>query len=120
MEFLRRVPQWFRDEADTQIDTLTLSPNVVFRLEEIRLHLAAIGGVGAGSFTVSVESHVSTEYDVQLIAQDMAAITDYVFRPSADMRVLFDKGDSLVFDWANANNVQYGLEVIWSQVSDAV
>jgi hypothetical protein len=117
MEFLRRVPQWFR-KSDTGVMNQVVEPGVVFRLEEIRLHLATAGGAGAGDFTVSLDSGAGADYDVVLISQDMAAVSDFVFRPVADQRVLFDEKDKLVLGWPNTNNVKYGLEVIWSQVRD--
>lgn len=117
MEFLRRVPQWLRDAGNGALD-VELDPGVVFRLEEVRLHLDAPGGVGAGNFSMVLDSGVGAEHDMVLINEDMEAETDFVFGPIGDQRVLFDEGDKLVFAWPNTNGVQYGLEVIWSRVRD--
>lgn len=116
-EFLRRVPEWFRVTDNIAMDE-ELKPKVRFRLEEVRLHLDAVGGTGSGSFTITLSSAKGSEYDVVLISEDMAAVQDYVFRPGYDQRVLFDKEDVLKFEWANANGKVYGLEVIWSEVRD--
>lgn len=88
----------------------TLDPKRAFQLESIALHLSAAGG--AGNFTATLDAQAGTEYDVNIITNDMTADIDVLFVP--DRPLYFDSGDKIVFAWANAGGKTYGLEVKYS------
>ena len=88
----------------------SLAPLRAFQLESVTVHLSAAGG--AGNLTAILNAIDGAEYDLNLITQDMTAVTDFVFQP--DRPLYFDAGDSIDFAWANANGRTYGLAVKYS------
>lgn len=85
----------------------TLAPGKAFQLLEVRIHLSAVGG--AGNLTATVDAIAGAAYDLNVITQDMTALTDLVWQPDSPMH--FDDGDEIDFAWANAGGKTYGLEV---------
>ena len=85
----------------------TLAPGRAFQITSIRVHLSAVGG--AGDFTAKVDANAGVAYDLQIIKQDMTAVTDFIFQPEIPLH--FDAGDKIDFAWANAGGKTYGLEV---------
>lgn len=92
----------------------TLNPLVDFYLNEIKIHLSAAGG--AGILTISVNSIHGSEYDVIIASQDMTAITDLVFVPDPKLHLL--AGDIINVNWANANGRTYGIEMVYTKISE--
>lgn len=88
----------------------TLAPGRAFQLLEVRIHLSAAGG--AGNFTATVDANAGAPYDLNIITQDMTAVTDFVWQPDYPMH--FDSGDKIDFAWTNAGGKTYGLEVKFS------
>ena len=88
----------------------TLAPARAFQLLEVRVHLSDAGG--AGNLTATVDAAAGAAYDLNIITQDMTAITDYVWQPSYPM--FFASGDEIDFAWANANTRTYGLTIIFN------
>lgn len=87
----------------------TIAPGVEFKLIEIRVHLSAAGG--AGNLTVNLDSINGAAYDLNVLTQDMTAITDLVWQPDIPMH--FQTGDELDVAWANAGTKTYGIEIIY-------
>jgi hypothetical protein len=85
-----------------------VEPGRAWQLEEIRIHLDAVGG--AGNLTATLDAAAGAEYDAVILTQDMTAVTDLVYVP--DRPITFEKGDKLVIAWANAGGKTYGLEVV--------
>ncbi len=120
MEFLRFRPQWLRDSGTGAIN-VELDPEVNFMLHEVRLTLEAQGGVGAGSFTITLESGAGTPFNLfqtLLAEQNMENEDTFIFRPIAEQRILFEEGDALKFEWPNGAvaSKAYALEIIWSPI----
>ena len=90
----------------------TLAPGVAWQLEEIRVHLSAVGA--SGNFTATVDNESGAAYDEVLVTQDMTAVTDYIWHPTRPKE--FKAGDEVDFAWANAGTKTYGLEVIWKAI----
>lgn len=89
--------------------SLTIDPEIDFRLVAIKIHLSTVGG--AGNLTITTDAIAGATYDAVLSLQDMTAISDYVYVPSDP--VPFSVGDKVVIAWPNANNVTYGVEAFW-------
>lgn len=87
----------------------TFAPDTGVQLEEVRLHLSAAGG--AGDFTVTLQSHAGDEYNLVLNTQDMASATDEHYQPTRP--VFVGDGDSILCEWANANDKTWGLEIVY-------
>lgn len=85
----------------------TLAPGRAFQISSIRIHLSAVGA--AGDFTAKVDANAGSAYDLQILKQDMTAVTDFIFQPEIPLH--FDAGDEIDFAWANAGGKTYGLEV---------
>ena len=86
---------------------LTVSPILPWQLEDIKIHLSAVGG--AGNLTATLDANAGAVYDTVILTQDMITITDLVYAPERPLQ--FDANDKLVIAWANANNRTYGVEV---------
>lgn len=117
-EFQRRIPVWARETGDGAID-FNLEPtiggvSVDYKIIEVRLHLSAAGA--AGNLIISIDSDEDPVYNTILVIEDMATVTDFVWRPTP--RALFPAGDKVNINWANASGRTYGLEVIWAHVRD--
>lgn len=80
------------------------------QLEEVRLHLSAVGGASE-NFEVTIDSHLGSEYDIVLKAQDMNAVTDVHYQPTRP--VFIHKDDVIDCTYANTNGKAWGLEVIF-------
>ena len=117
-EFQRRIPVWERETDDGPIDFdvagIVDSVPVDFKIIEVRIHLSGVGV--AGNLTITVDSDVGAEYDINLVTQDMSLVQDFIWRPAP--RALFQAGEVVNIAWANANSLTYGLEVIWAHVRD--
>lgn len=89
----------------------TLAPGVPWQLESIRLHLSAVGGVGGGSLTATLDHGAGSEYDIEILSEDLESLSDYIYHTERPME--FGKDDELDIAWDNSNSVTYGLEVVW-------
>lgn len=103
------MPRFHRATGAAAIAS-TLEPGQQFQLDELRVHLSAVGG--AGSLTLTVDAAAGAAFDTVLLTQDMTAVTDLHFLPELPIRL--DKGDKLVVAWANASARTYGLELVWT------
>lgn len=89
---------------------LTVDPAAAWQLEEIRIHLNAVGG--AGSLTATIDANAGAAYDTVVLTQDMTTVSDFDYIPTRPQQ--FDKGDKLILAWPNAGNKTYGVEVKYS------
>ena len=99
--------------AATAID-LTVSPGRSWHLHEIRLHLDAVGGAGSNELTVVYVSDAGSEYYTLLLEQDMTAVQDLLWIPTAP--IFFAADDILHVEWDNADDTEFGLEVVISSL----
>lgn len=88
---------------------ITLDPGRAFQLEEIRFHYGA--AAADESFTVTLDSVEGEEWDTVVKSQSVNGLTDYVYEPTRPK--VFINGDKLKVAQANANLVQWGVEIIW-------
>jgi len=97
--------------AGTETVRPELDPETFFRVLEIRLHLNAVGGA-AENFTIDVDSGqpAGTAHDVNLLTQDMNAVKNVVADWSNGLR-FFNNNDKLIFQYANGNSKDWGIEV---------
>lgn len=86
------------------------APDGAFQIEEVRLHLAAVGGA-AEDFTATLDSIEGSEYDVVLDTQDMNAETDELYEPTRPKP--FRKDEVIDFAWTNTNGILWGLEIVY-------
>jgi len=96
-----------RATASNGAISIIIAPKSAWQLDEIRIHLSAVGG--AGNLTATVDANAGATYDTVILTQDMTAVADLVFKPERPL--LFDKGDQLIIAWANVGNKAYGVEV---------
>jgi len=87
----------------------TLAPGASFRLREVRIKLSAVGA--AGNLTITVDAGAGAAYDVNLLTQDMTAVTNFVWVPDTQMQ--FASTDEIDFVWANASTRTYGLTIVY-------
>jgi hypothetical protein len=90
----------------------TLAPGVAWQLEEIRVHLSAVGG--AGDLTATINNGTNAVYDIVILTQDMTSVADLTWQPTRPME--FMPGDELDIAWANAGTETYGLEVVFKGI----
>uniref|UniRef100_A0A6H1ZCT0 Uncharacterized protein n=1 Tax=viral metagenome TaxID=1070528 RepID=A0A6H1ZCT0_9ZZZZ len=90
----------------------TLAPGIQWQLEEIRVHLSAVGA--AGDLTATLDHGAGTAYDLVILTQDMAAVTDFIWHCERPME--FGADDELDIAWANASTRTYGLEIVWKSI----
>lgn len=90
---------------------VTLTPDKDILVDEVRLHLAAVGGGSAGTFYVSLDSQAGEEFDVVFNSQDMASVADEHYLPTRPIHVR--SGDTLSCTWTNTNGIMWGLEILW-------
>ena len=90
----------------------TLAPGCAWQLEEIRIHLSAVGG--AGDFTATLDHGTGTAYDILVYTIDLTALTDHIWHCERPME--FDALTEIDFAWANASGRTYGLEVIFKGI----
>ena len=86
-----------------------VAPGAACELEEVRLHLPAVGG--SNTFSVSVASGRAPEHNIVLHTKDMSAATDDHYQPTRPVPLLPE--DSIGLSWTNAGGLTWGLEVIW-------
>lgn len=91
---------------------LSVDPGRAFQLEEVKIHLNAVGETG--NLTATIDSAAGAPYDCVVLNQDMTAVTNLLFQP--DRPIILFEDDKLNFAWANANLVTYGIEVIYSLI----
>ena len=91
---------------------IALSPDRAYQVEEMRIHLNAVGGGGAGNLTISLDALGGAVYDIVFLTQDMAAVVDLVWLPTRPHP--FMVGDVFKVDFPNVNDKTYGIEVVWS------
>ena len=85
-----------------------------WRLEEIRIHLSAVGGAGATNFTAKLDHESGAEYDLVILDQDLTAITDLSFQP--DRSLEYGKDTELDIEYDNNNSVTWGLEILYKAI----
>jgi hypothetical protein len=90
--------------------SLEVAPGSAWQLEDVRVHLNAVGG--AGSLTITADAGAGEAYDVVLASQDMTAAADYVYLPTRPL--VFDADDKVVIAWENAGGKTYGVEARYS------
>jgi hypothetical protein len=88
--------------------SLTFDPEGACILDEIRLHLSAASATSE-SFVVTLDSCAGSEYDVNLVTQDMNTIKDLVIPCVHKLNDV----DKLTFAWTNTNSRTWGLEVVF-------
>ncbi|KKK77871.1 hypothetical protein LCGC14_2849230 [marine sediment metagenome] len=104
------MPKVHRATEALAID-LTFTPTKPIVLCCVKLHLSAVGGTPAENFTVTVDSATSALYDVVLFSQDMNALSSLLWVPDQPIPIV--NNDEIDFAWANANTLDYGLEMIY-------
>jgi len=90
----------------------TLAPGIPWQLEEIRVHLSAVGA--AGDLTGTLDHGAGTAYDLVILTQDMTAVTDFIWHCERPME--FGADVELDIAWANASTRTYGLEIVWKSI----
>lgn len=107
------VPASYVAETLTTTDTfkLTLAPGQAFEWGGFRLELNA-AVTTAANLTVALDAGAGATYDTRLYTKAMATV-QYISYNITDAPLPFDKLDELDFAWANADNLTYGLEVLW-------
>ena len=98
--------------TDNGTVAIEISSARAYQVEEVRIHLNAVGGGGAGNFIISLNALGGAVYDVVFLTQDMAAVADLVWLPTRPHP--FVAGDIFKVDFTNTNGKTYGLEVVWS------
>ncbi len=90
--------------------SFSLDPAATWQFEEVRLHLDGAGG--AGDFTVTLQSHLGTAYNIVFNTAAMTSATDEHYQPTRPLQ--FEKGDKLLFAWANGSSKLWGLEIVFA------
>lgn len=99
----------FKKTAGVAIDE-TITPSGPFQIEDVRIHLGAASATSE-NIVVSLDAVDGAEYDVVFNAQDMNALTDYIWQPTRPYPC--DKDDKINIAWLNTNAETYGLTVRW-------
>jgi hypothetical protein len=86
---------------------MTVTPSNAWQLEEIRVHLSAVGA--ANTLTARLDALAGSTYDVVILSQNMTSVTDLIYIP--DRPQVFEQGSSLIVAWTNGSAVTYGVEV---------
>ncbi len=110
------IPHNFVAETTATGDTvkLTLAPGHAFEFGGFKLKLSAVGGTASEPLTITVDAgHAATVYDYQLYREPSMETIQFLNWNIQDNPEPFDKNDELIFAWANAAQVTYGLEVYW-------
>lgn len=89
----------------------TLDIDEAIMIHEVRLHLSAAGG-SSENFSVKLDSHNGSEYDVVFSATDMNALTDKHWQPTYPVYVSGE--DAVDFTYTNTNGKTWGLEVVFA------
>ncbi len=92
--------------------SLVASPGVPWRLEQVRVHLSAVGA--SGDLVMDVDDGDGAEYNARLLTQPMATISDFVWRPQNG--VILGATDDVSVTWANAGGVTYGIKITYSKL----
>lgn len=98
--------------AGTETVEIVLHPDELFRLVEVRLHLST-NSATSESFTITLDSGENAVYDVEILANDMNAIDDFVYQWGTELSIHMKATDALVFAWLNSNSTTWGLEVVY-------
>ena len=85
-----------------------------WQLEEIRIHLSAVGGAGSTNFTAQLDHESGAVYDLIIFDQDLTAITDLSFQPERPLEFRQDTELDIAYD--NNNSVTWGLEVLYKAI----
>jgi len=80
-------------------------------VQEVRLHLGAVGQ--AGNLVIFVDRVTGPSYDVVYVTQDMTSTQNFVYQPVSP--IVLQAGDALRVTWVNASNIGYGLEVVYTK-----
>ena len=104
--------QTFVETTGAVAVNIAVAPGAVFDLEQVTIHLSAVGGAAAGNLTITCDSGTAAVYDVNLLTQSMVAVQDYVYQPARPLR--FQAGDVIDIVWANPNSVTYGITAVWT------
>ena len=94
--------------------SVSINPQEDFYLDDIRVHLPSVGV--AGTLTVILNSSKGSMYNVVLVSQDMTSIADLVYQP--DSKSHFLEGDFITVAWANASNLLYGVEFVYTIIRE--
>ena len=96
--------------AGTETVRPELEPEHFFRLLEARLHLSAVAGTSE-DFTIDLDSGqpAGAYHDINLATQDMNAEKDYIKYWGDEFR-FYNDDDRIIFQYANANSKNWGLE----------
>ncbi len=97
--------------AATGAISFTLTADAESWVQEVRLHLGAVGV--AGNLVIFVDRVTGPSYDVVYVTQDMTSTQNFVYQPVSP--IVLQAGDALRVTWANASNIGYGLEVIYTK-----
>jgi hypothetical protein len=100
------------EQTGTAGMTLTVEPSTDFQIDQLRVHLNAVGA--GGSLMVTIDDASGVTYDTILFTQDMTLVTDVVWLPTRP--ILCKDGDKVVVSWANAGGKTYGVKLICRQV----
>jgi hypothetical protein len=86
----------------------TFDPGVAFQLEEITLHLSAVGG-DVENMTIDVQYKEGAPFAWRVVTQAMAAVQDYQYLPIRPLE--YWAGDSVLIQYANTNPQTWGLVI---------
>ena len=102
----------YRYQRETGAATLDMlvSPGVAFSVESLRVHLSAAPAT-VENLVVSAVSP-GTVYNVVLLEQAMAAVTDLHWQPARP--IPFMAGSGVRVAWSNAATRTYGCEVVFT------
>lgn len=98
--------------AGTETASATLAPGEPFELIDVRFHSNA--SLTQDSFTATLDSEDGSAYDLNLITQLMAGLSDLREVIGAEERWVFAEGDKIAFAFTNNDAATVGLEVIYS------
>ena len=104
--------QTFQHATGNAAVAMAITPAVIFELQQVTIHLAAVGGAAAGNLTITCDSGTNLVYDVNLLTQSMVSVQDYVYQPARPLR--FEAGDHIDIVWANPNGIVYGITAVWT------
>ena len=80
------------------------------QIEEVRLHLSAVGG--GGTATISLVSDYSVNHNIVFKTQDMTSAADLHWQPTRP--IFISKDDELSVAFANASSLQWGVEILYN------
>jgi hypothetical protein len=102
--------------AGTEAYVIEVKPVAAFQLVETRLVLS--GASAAENFLVKLDANAGATYDCTLQTVAMNGLTqDIKVWMAADQRRFFDKGDAILFEYANTNNLTWTLSAIYRRLA---